>query len=668
MEQAVQRSVLWGRFALLLITFLVIAPVLPVMPESGLDASWMFGMNEAVSRGFIFGRDIVFTFGPYSAIYTNTYHPATYSLALAGAAALSVSYFLCLSQLLGEGWGKRQLAVFLFLGLVCSKDAILFFLPLLVGMAVGTGASAEPQVDRQERLPIIALIFAPLGLLPLIKVSLIPLCAVVIGLCFVYLLHSKKKSQAIVCVLAPCISLLFLWVLSGQPVGALMDYFTSMLPVVLGYSDAMSIEGSFLEIGIYLLGALLLSLVLIREFWARGAQGLFVFCIFGVQLLLAFKASFVRHDYRHTAFGFSLLLILTLFLYASRAVSAEGKRGLYPLALVLGIVVTLPFSWYGLKRNLSHDVLQQELASAGIDLEELNGKSDYEKVRSVLSALDVPKAFNIITRSISTRHFDALTMGFSSAWSQAISTINEDCKLKFALAGTVDLYHARQSCAIARGYDWHPRPTLQSYTAYTRGLAYLNEQHVRKASAPDHIIIGLSNIDNRYPAMSDGMSMAALLDNYSLATLENDWVLLNRKESLVGTSNTSLVEQGGFQLGEAVSIPLGESPIFATVEMEKTILGAILSALFKPSQLRMHVVLAGGEEHTYRVVPGFMEGGFMISPLVLDAPGLAMMMESPPRIIPARRVAAIVLSEQPGLFKFWKTEYHLEVRRYSYPR
>jgi hypothetical protein len=59
------------------IGWLFLMPLMPEMPTTGLDPSWRFALNVAVSPGLVFGRDVLFTFGPLGAIYTQLYSPAT---------------------------------------------------------------------------------------------------------------------------------------------------------------------------------------------------------------------------------------------------------------------------------------------------------------------------------------------------------------------------------------------------------------------------------------------------------------------------------------------------------------------------------------------------------------------------------------------------------------
>src|SRR6266446_1343593 len=62
----------------LIVTALFMAmPLLPTMPVPGLDASWKYAINQAVADRLSFGREVIFTYGPYGALYTRGFHPAT---------------------------------------------------------------------------------------------------------------------------------------------------------------------------------------------------------------------------------------------------------------------------------------------------------------------------------------------------------------------------------------------------------------------------------------------------------------------------------------------------------------------------------------------------------------------------------------------------------------
>lgn len=57
------KFILW--MAALVTVLAVFVPFTPRMPGVGGDPSWEFGLNQAVAQGLIFGKEFVFTFGPY---------------------------------------------------------------------------------------------------------------------------------------------------------------------------------------------------------------------------------------------------------------------------------------------------------------------------------------------------------------------------------------------------------------------------------------------------------------------------------------------------------------------------------------------------------------------------------------------------------------------------
>ncbi|WP_192561945.1 hypothetical protein [Pseudomonas gozinkensis] len=90
------------RLFLIFTIFCVFIPPNPTVPMEVLDNSWMFGMNQATAQHLAFGRDIIFTFGPYASIYTKEYHPATDLLMLLGGTYLALSYTLSLASRTNE--------------------------------------------------------------------------------------------------------------------------------------------------------------------------------------------------------------------------------------------------------------------------------------------------------------------------------------------------------------------------------------------------------------------------------------------------------------------------------------------------------------------------------------------------------------------------------------
>jgi hypothetical protein len=93
-------------------TLAVFIPLNPRMPSRGVDASWQFGMNQAVARHLSFGKDVMFTYGPYASIGTRTYDPTTDQRTIWGSLLLAVSY---LTAVLFLASGQKRYLILILL-------------------------------------------------------------------------------------------------------------------------------------------------------------------------------------------------------------------------------------------------------------------------------------------------------------------------------------------------------------------------------------------------------------------------------------------------------------------------------------------------------------------------------------------------------------------------
>lgn len=48
----------------------VLIPFYPLFPFSNSEVSWAMAMNQGVAQGLVFGKDLIFTFGPFSSVFT----------------------------------------------------------------------------------------------------------------------------------------------------------------------------------------------------------------------------------------------------------------------------------------------------------------------------------------------------------------------------------------------------------------------------------------------------------------------------------------------------------------------------------------------------------------------------------------------------------------------
>ncbi|MET3118489.1 hypothetical protein AAKU64_002722 [Undibacterium sp. GrIS 1.8] len=564
----------------ILVTVIVtFVPFIPIMPEEGLDPSWRFGMNEASRIGLAFGREVVFTFGPYAAIYTKVYHPSTDQMMLYGSLYLALSLGFCLIFLLKYVAWQRIFIFNLMLGLLMYiRDSFLLCIPMVISMVCFKVFFSEKELPTKNLYPsfLLALLFSPLGLLPLVKGSILILCAAVSVLCCAAFVLRKAYQLAVVVVLGPILSMLFFWLISGQHIFDLPVYLINMIPIVSGYTEAMASSGNIAEIILFLFAATGLVWLIVSEKERKPDEKIFLVLVFSLFLFISFKAGFIRHDGHSVISGTSLLIS-----YALLALVQHRPRSLPVLALVI-------LSW------------------AYID-------SSYFKTSTEGMKRTIDAATSSAWQGIRHRIKDKGWL--QSDYDDALTLLRAKANFP-VLKGTTDIYSFNQSYLIASGNNWSTRPVLQSYSAYTPALIEMNRQHLLGSQAPDNIIFSIEPIDNRFPSIEDGASWPILMTKYHPTKIQGDFLFLKKNDLPISASQLTQISSGQFKLGQNITVPETDQTIFAEIEIEPSLLGSLANLLFKASQLQLFVELKNGEKKEFRIVSGMTKTGFVLSPLV----------------------------------------------------
>jgi len=594
-------------------------PFVPDFPSPGLDPSWQFAMNQAVATGMHFGTEVNFTFGPYAPIYTHLYHPAIDGLVLAVNLYLGVAYSLAAFLAFRHGPRIWVLVYAIFLaGTAFFRDPLLFSLPLLLALALWNAVFFEQRWLMRTRLgPLyLALLFAPLGLLPLVKGSLLLLCAVVSSLCAALLASFGRRALGAACLLGPLAAMPAFWMAAGQPAAALPAYFASMLPIISGYSEAMALPGMPLDITAFLAtSVLLLRAIALHPLPARRAR-IFLGVLYLLFLFLAFKAGFVRHDGHAVIAAGALVLaaIALLLLLPSR----DARSGVFA-SLLAWLLISSGYT------RIGPDALADRFSEPY--------RQAWQGARLRMSAPNWPRD-----------DYDAALLALHAS------------ALLPRLQGSTDIYSYRQADLLATGAQWSPRPVIQSYSAYAPILAERNRQHLLGPRAPDNVIFRVETIDGRLPSLDDGASWPVLLAGYRPERLLGDAVLLRR--SAAPQAALMPLQASERRFGETVALPAAPGRIFAQMEINPSPLGRLAGLLFHPDQLQLTVTLRDGRSKTYRLVSGMARSGFVLSPLVEDSKEF-LLLYGDNALLDGKRVASITLGTSSGKTWCWENAYRI---------
>lgn len=554
----------------------------------GLDNAWTQALHLAFVRHWQFGTDIVFTYGPWGFL-ARGYDPQTYPVAVAAWIILSV-VFICAGWRLARSFAKNRLVAGLWLmgfTAVASIPAGEDFNTRLVAWGVLL-LFLHFFAEENTAMPVKALLVVSLGWLSLVKFTgLMESLMAVAVIAADYIFRQRRFPWVVPLWLASC---LFFWVVAGQHLSSLAPFWCNSWRITGGYTEAMMLDGRMepRHAVYFLLIALPLCALAGRLAWAR----LGFFCALpaaglGMILFIAFKLGYVRNGWQHeTTSALALVISALACLLAARP---EKKRWVAAAAGLL-MVSTL----------FAGSVFHFWLPGNGLH-------------RQIAGTFSIYSLFAPVAAPCSGYLRDEYEKNLAGE------------RKRFPLpplAGTTDLYSYAQTVLFAHELPYQPRPVMQSYSAYTPALAEMNAAHLRTAQAPDNILFAIQPIDGRFPSLDDGKSWPELLTRYDLKSQLGDqqtFLLLSRAKVAREFHLTPLANTLA-SFGEPVFLPrTTNGPVWVEIEIPKTLVGTVVSALYKPAVLELTVSLQDHTKQRFRLVPGMAASGFLLSPLVTDA-------------------------------------------------
>jgi hypothetical protein len=643
-------------------------PLNPRMPSKGIDASWEFAMNEAVARHMSFGKQVMFTYGPYASILTRTYSPATDRRMVLGSLLLGLSYVAAVFYMQRGRKKYPTILLLLFLVTYGGVELLLLSYAFLLSLCVLKwknlgGPNAEGALGWRQVAAAIVMLFT-LGLLPLVKGSLLLPFAAAVGVPFAFLLYHARFRKAFVFLCVPVAAAAALWSLSGQAFADIPAFLRGTSQLVSGYTEAMSTPWTILPaivgdalVVISLAITALIFLSIFRTAQLTVASRWSLALLFASFQLVAFKHGIVKVEGLAGIFASLVLFILIIgFLYMDRYLIS---------ALSVAILLTTITAVRG------DAVLNKEVHDKfGADVTWSGDK------RADIFEFCVDRAMGAYARTT----YQSTWKTYSSLWEgirarmsrgselearyrQAVEDIRNDYPLH-AIKGAGDVYSYEQSVLLASGNQWDPRPVFQSYSAYTPVLAKLNEQHLRGSDAPDWVLIDLRTIQGRLPSLDDGASWPALFDNYAFVSYDGHYVLLQRKAFVRLESRYENIVKETCETGKTVAIPATNGLLFAEVELKPTLLGRLLTAVLNPPQLHIVLHLRNGQTKRYRVAANMMSTGFLLSPFVNNTKDFASLANESNRSEAQQTVDSILIAPTYGRALFWSGTYSLTLKKY----
>lgn len=595
--------------------YIPFAPTFPYKPDA-LDGGWIFALNQAVAQHLVFGKNLIFTFGPYASLYTHEYSPQTAFLMFSGSFFVALAFGFSLLYLSRKSIFSKLIAACtafsMFLMPSDTRFMGLSFLALLLICQIATDPEPKDGSYFFKTISVFLMTLA-LGWFPLVKATF-GVCAFIV--IFIACLLSLEKRKFIIAfsIIGLFLSwVAFLWVAAGQPILDLPGFFIAQLPIVSGYTAAMSTPSPWFQLLFFVVFCALVWFFGNQKLHIENSSQLALAIGSALILFMAFKEGLVRDDLHRLTAGGMLAVAGGSFFLAYRT-----KPTL--IACIIGVIGFLIF-------NFPHFSLQELSLDA----------------KEIVAVIKTPHKYQL-------------------QYNASLQDIRSSQPLPL-LSGPTDIYSWGQSALLGNGLDWDPRPVLQSYSAYTPTLEEKNKRHLIGPKAPQNIFFEIQPIDNRLPSLEDGASWPLLLANYQFKGLYNNGTLalLERRENPT-LITTSQIFSGTFKPNTQIKVPNNVSFAWAELVIKPTLLGRVAGIFFKPPQIHILYTFPDGHSEEFRYIAGMGETGFLLSPLVestrdfleLSAP------EASTYFANRRPVSvSIVMGQQADLF--WMSHFSLKI-------
>jgi hypothetical protein len=607
----------------------------PLPAGVGLDPAWTVAIARAAAAHLVFGREIVFTYGPLGYLVTAFADRGNYVHMVALQVAVAMLMLAMVVERMREStplYQKVLLAFFVPLTLANSPFEV--WPPVLVLLVLTRRNSG----DRSE-MPLMLGIGSFAGIFSLAKFSIGIDVGLIAGAFFAarfltergglaglervataaaafagaFLAASSAAFLALDYGMPAAIALEVLvfallgagavsayrrtgetssraWLVSVSafPIIALGAAFSdsyrafieSSVTMALGYSDAMSLDGPVWQVEAALL---LLAAFAVAALSGANRASAAAMCALLAYEWAMFKLGFVRQDLHVLNFVAGAVFGAVLLAYRS---SSRGG------ALAAGAVFVASLALFSSERDRANlPPLLAAFAPSSL-------------------ARNVEAVVNVRTDAHTVDALDGTRLSGDALPGPMLRAVGDR---------PVDIVPAEATYAFANGLRWDPEPSLQTFMASRPALDALNERSL-EGRRNDAILYTFGSIDGRYPIGDEPLAFRYTLCHYVAAAAPVSTssgsvsLLLRAAKPRCGPLDASALAP--VRWDEPVEIPHQRGRLtFARIVLDPNLAGRIYSFAFRAPIVHVSIVYDDGTTDTYRLAAADARDGVLVDPL-----------------------------------------------------
>ncbi|MBI4890749.1 MAG: hypothetical protein HY821_09010 [Acidobacteria bacterium] len=546
---------------------LLLPPVKVSAAGSGVDGSHLFATNYYPNHGVVFGRDVVWTYGPLGYLQD----PQDIGNNLVVANAIRMGCWCILLGALGvlgwRGWEDLLRAGTFLLAVVLAGRILLFGFDYFILCAMY--ALVLVYWRGRGRIAVPILLAALTGVLMLYKFS------GYVGALLIVFLHISLNARSWIAEKRIADGAGALAITAAGPMAYLCyhfsfsDLFTYIrggLELSSGYMETMGLEASFRDslfaLIIIVLFGFQLALGVIRKVTPLPETALLA-----VMGLLYFKHGFVRAD-GHVMHFFAMAMVLSA---VSFCIQKPGLSG---------------FSW----------AVPLYCAIAFIGYTALTSIDSGYRPRTWLIAENM-RPWEDLTKWPETSARQKAEAEKSSSWANLPVRIRQEIETTRSIVFPQEL-----SYAASGRFQLMPIFVYQGYSVYTPWLDHETALRLTNARpSADYLLLDWESIDGRHPLLDLPATAAAIGGSFEPHILIGNHLLMRRKPH-ASLPKFQMRARRPLAFGGWIEVPRMRGPTWASISIEPTVRGRVKRTLLRAERLSLEFQIAGGLVESYQVV------------------------------------------------------------------
>ncbi len=554
----------------------------------GLDTSYALAFNYFFVADIQIGKDILFTYGPLG--FLEWPQPQGNNL-LYGHVTYTVIHFIFVSSLLWLGFNDPKpwnlLVVPILVLFISYLLPAFMYLKLVFGVGILLLLHLE---TRRVWILLLAMAFVVLALLIRSTYGIVSLIIFLSYLIY-YAIRERQLFSPIVAVLGLGVMLSASWILFYQDLQGLLPYLRGIVEFSSGNSSAMTTNPQNNWILLISFAAIVVYLP-----FAVGQKKAFVFySIFGLSVLAFLKYTFSREGFSlNYAFIYLLVVFLLFVLYVG------------PLLIKHYLLIAAALLFFGANMKYYGGGTPPIKYVAAQIKQNFDGRTPL----IVLESLIHYQEHAAIVREVSEQRLSPQKL---SERTRALIGRNR-----------VDAYPYEISYVAANGFSYAPRPTVQSYIAYTPYLDSQNAKFFRSPQrAPEYLLwhaplgdIQNNSIDARYVLNDEPLTIFEILGRYSPVLLDGP-IVVYKNNGFQKFDVPRLTGATRSRWGEWTSVPAHScDALRGRLHVSRTLVGTLKRLIYKEEEFYIEYKLDDTSTRKHRLVIDNAKSGVWVTPYV----------------------------------------------------